>query len=175
MLDSLLGMAKSVATWPAVALLFVAYFVCSVLFDRRAAALGRENKILDARGWYGPDEVRTLLTALGRGRAACYALSEVTLDLVFPFIYGGLMLALIARVYDDAAARWLILLPVAAAAFDLAENGLIAWLAWRFEGWPAGAAYAAACCTALKFALFLGALLAILVGALGALFLASRS
>ena len=57
-------------------------------------------------------------------------MTELTLDLVFPLLYGALFAAPLARLATPGWRRWLIALPVGAAGADLLENFTIAYLAW---------------------------------------------
>jgi hypothetical protein len=161
------GRFSFIATWPVAALLFVAALVCNFGFQIRAEKLGPENKIPDARLWYTPPEIRDLFERMGEGGRNIYALTQVTLDLIFPAAYGGLFAAFIARVYRPATARVLAALPLLAVTADLTENALLAYYAWNFDGkaWPLLISVATMA-TALKFIFFLLSAVTVAAGGL---------
>jgi hypothetical protein len=76
-----------------------------------------------------------LFAALDRQYLALYAWSEITLDLVFPFLYGPLTAMLIVRLYSPRYA-WLLLAPLVSVAADLTENFSIAYLAVMYNHDP---------------------------------------
>jgi hypothetical protein len=133
-LASLYGFVVRYATWPTITLLFTGFLLSVSGFTLRAAALGPDNKALDARFFYRPDQVRDLLEALGQRGRSLYAISEVTLDLVFPFLYAGILAVLIVNLYDAQAARSLLLAPLFGMTADLLENITAATLAWTYNG-----------------------------------------
>jgi hypothetical protein len=146
------GVFNPVATWPAAAMFFVAFLICTVGFHVEASVLGPENRIPDARGWYTPPEVRDLFDRLGEHGRTVYAATAMSLDVVFPIAYGGMFAALIGNVYRPRTARLLVGVPVLAMAADLVENCLLSYYAWNFDGkqWPL-LIWGAATATALKF------------------------
>jgi hypothetical protein len=170
-MDSLYWQVKQVATWPVVALLLVAAVLCTQGFEWRKKTLGYENPPLDGRHrLYTPEDARILFKELEkRGQLRLYGITEVTLDLIFPFVYGTLFAVLFSNVYNQTYARWLILLPLLASVADLVENTLIAVETFRFNHQPSLLIYIAATFTATKNILLLLAFVAIVIGALGAL------
>ena len=137
-------------TWPAFALLFFAFILCTQGFELRRNTLGCAERLLDTRFWYTPDKALDLLGRLGVGGRRLYAVTELSLDLVFPFIYGGLFSILIAKLYSRRR-RGLLLSAVAlAVTSDLCENVLVSYLAYSYDGQPSSVAWAAAAFTALK-------------------------
>lgn len=170
------GWADVLTTWPGFSLLVVACLLCVIGFSWRTEALGPCNVVLDARGWYTPTEAYTLLDDLGAGGRHLYAVTQVTLDLVFPFVYATLFAVLLVRVYTPATAGRLVFLPLLAAVLDIVENGLIAYLAWSFnpgDEQPAIAG-AAAVATAAKTLFLALTILAIAIGGVWALPAAAR-
>lgn len=166
MRDGLSRRIRRVATWPVVTLLFVGLLACSYGFQWRQAALGCTNKLLDGRlAGYGPEDVRSLLEKLEDGGPRLYAITEVSLDLVFPFVYGLLLAILIVRLWQPGRAAYLVILPWLAAAADLLENFTVAYLAWTFESASSNVAYVASSFTLLKHGVLVLALLAVLLGA----------
>lgn len=164
------GRFSPVATWPAAALFFAVFLICSIGFQLRAEELGPTNKLPEAIPWYSPKYVRDLFENLQEHGRFVYAVTLLTLDLAFPLAYGGLFVALIGHVYTRRVARVLVTIPLLAVAADLTENALLAYYALNFDGklWPllVGVATIA---TALKFVLFGLSMLLLAAGGLIAL------
>jgi hypothetical protein len=153
------GLLEWLAKWPVFVLLCVLYVLCFGGFRWRRATIGANVEPFDTR-WrsYTPGEAHALLTSMGEGGRQIYAATQLTLDVLFPFVYAGLFAALLLKL--DATPRRLLLVPAAAAAADLLENCLTAYLAWSFtpaqprDAWVAGASHvvrATAVFTALKW------------------------
>jgi hypothetical protein len=161
------GRLSFVATWPVVALLVVACVICVQGFLLRMKVLGPENEIPDAQVWYTPAKLRDMMDRLGERGRTVYAVTTMTLDVIFPLVYGGLFAALIAHVYRPPAARVFAAVPALAVAADLAENTLASYYAWNFDGaaWPL-LARVATTATALKYVLFILSLVVITAGGL---------
>ncbi len=159
----------ALATWPRLAILFLLFLLGERGFDWRKQRLGPEAQVLDVRLWYTPDDAQNLFEQIGEHGRRLYAITQLTLDLVFPFVYGFLFLAFVVHLYPAAQGRWLALVPLAGSAADLLENATTAHLAWWYDGQPSRLAWAAAVFTATKSALFLLSLLVVLVGAVTSL------
>lgn len=153
------------STWPVMALLFIAYLLCTQGFSARHAALGYELRLLDVRFGYTPEDARRLFEALGASGRNLYALTEVTLDLVFPFVYGGLLALLVVNLFSRERTRFLVLIPVLGVVFDLLENFTVALLAWTFAGRTSPLAWAASAFSSVKLLLGALSLVIVLVGA----------
>ena len=165
MIDALHKWLARLSAWPVIALLFIAYLLCTQGFDVWHAALGYELRILDVRFAYTPEDARLLFEALGAGGRSLYALTEVTLDLVFPFVYGGLLAILVANLFSRGRARYLVLVPILGLVFDLLENVTVALLAWTFAGRTSPLAWAASAFSSTKLLLGALSLMIVLVGA----------
>ena len=163
------------ATWQVVALLFILFILCAQGFELRRKAFGYENTALDARRWYSPDEARDFLGAIGERGRRIYIATELTLDILFPLVYGALFAALIIHVYARQTARSLVLVPLLTALADVLENITAAYLAWQFDGQASPIARVATVFTAVKSGLFVLSLGLILLGALAAIWRTSRS
>jgi hypothetical protein len=171
MLGKLHAFVGRIATWAAVALLFIGFVACTLGFIARMERLGNNPPVLDGRSWYTPAEVQALFDKLGPAGRSDYALTEVTLDVAFPFIYGGILLILIYRLFEPKPARILLLLPLIGAICDLLENASIASMAWTYTGSPPGFASIATFFTLAKNLLVGLAVVVVLVGAIRALIL----
>lgn len=161
----LYGVFDQIATWPSVALLFGIFVLCSGGFNWRSKRLGCENPALDARFWYSPEQARMFFKAIGPAGRRIYAMTQVTLDIVFPLTYGTLFALLIVHVYDQSVAQTLVWVPVLAAIIDLLENATTAFLAWQFDDRASPLAWVAAVFTAVKTVLFGVGLVLIVLGA----------
>lgn len=137
-------------TWPAFALLFFAFILCTQGFEMRRSALKCSERLLDSRFWYTPDRALDLLGRLGVGGRRLYAASELSLDLVFPFVYGGLLGILISKLYSGRQRGFLLWAVALAVNSDLCENVLVSYLAYSYDGQPSSVTWAAAAFTALK-------------------------
>jgi hypothetical protein len=133
--------------------------------------LVEQNKILDARFWYTPADARTFFKNLKAAGRKTYAISELTLDLVFLATYGLLFAVFIRHLYPPRLA-WLVVLPLAASVFDLLENITLVSLAWTYSGDESPAAgFAVICtlaaiCTVAKSVFYAASVLLVFAGAL---------
>ena len=131
----------------------------------RDARLG-ELDLLDGRGWYTPKEAAALFDALGQldtSARAVYAVTALTIDMVFPVCYGLLLAVLLFRLFPGG--KPLYLLPLAVALTDALENITIAALALSYDGGPSPLAWLATVFTLVKWILSSATLAAICVGA----------
>ena len=143
--------------------------VCSLGFAWRQQIFGTENPGLDGRFnrkhfLYKPSDVDTLFRNLGPKNLKIYAITELTLDVVFPIFYVLFLVFLMIRLFPADKAKYLILLPVLGGIFDLAENFTIAFLAFTFDQKESVISYLAAFFTFLKWVLLLSGLLVLLLG-----------
>ena len=156
---------QRLATWPVAILAALAAVLCQVGFRWRLDRLGGIN-LLDTRQWYTPEQAAALFEALDRldpNARTVYALTELSLDLVFPIAYGLLFSILLFRFFEDRGLR-LYLLPSGAATVDVLENISIALLSANYDGAPSSFAWMAATLTLLKSGLILATLLALFGG-----------
>lgn len=165
MLDTLYNLLEQRGTWPVAALLFILFIACAQGFELRRKALGFENPALDGRRWYTPVEARDFLQNIGERGRKIYAATELTLDLLFPIVYGALFSILLIHVYARESGRTLLLVPVLTVLADIGENFTAAYLALQFDGQVSSVARLAAVFTVVKSVLFAITLILILVGA----------
>jgi len=166
MLNDIYNQLERLASWQVVALLFVLSIICVLGFKWRDKKLGYENPGLDGRGWYSPIEVRDFLHNIKEEGRRIYYTTELTLDLLFPLVYGTLFASLITHVYARESAKFLVLVPLLAVICDVIENIILAYLAWQFNDLTSPVARVAAIATAVKSGLFILSLLLIFGGAL---------
>lgn len=175
MWDSFFSLLERYATWPVVALLFVLFLLCAQGFEWRRKILGYENPGLDSRFWYSPGEARDFFQNIGESGRRIYVATQLTLDIVFPLIYGTLFAALIIHIYARENAKILVLVPLLTVAADLLENATTVYLASQFDGQASPVARGAATFTAAKTSLFFLAIILIGLGALLAIWRTTRS
>ena len=169
MLDTLYNLLEQRGTWPVAALLFILFLACAEGFELRRKALGFENTALDRRRWYTPVEARDFLKNIGERGRKIYAATELTLDLLFPIVYGALFSILLIHVYPRESGKNLLLVPVLAVLADIGENFTAAYLALQFDGQVSSVARLAAVFTLVKSVLLAITLILILVGGVWAL------
>ncbi|MBS1793154.1 MAG: hypothetical protein JSS81_04835 [Acidobacteria bacterium] len=120
--------------WKFFSALVAEALACLLLFAWRGRAFGG-IRTLDEQWFYDPATVFGVLKDLDAiGKLPLYAVTEITLDLVFPVVYVALFVFLIVRLFPPRAGGYLLLAPLLAGAADLAENFSIAFLA--FSGNP---------------------------------------
>jgi len=165
MSDTLFHWVERAATWPFVVLLFILFLTCSQGFEWRRAKLGSENSSLDSRFWYSETQAQCFFECIGERGRHLYAVTEVTLDLLFPLVYGTLFAAMMVHLYPRSSAHLLVMVPLVTAALDLVENVTLACLAWQFDGHVSTVIRFAALVTAGKTVLFIGSAVLLLAGA----------
>jgi hypothetical protein len=162
-MTSLYRLISRLAGWPMVALLSVALVLCAQGFVWRQEALGWQNQVLDMRYWYTPAEAQRFFEDLGSQGRHLYAITQVTLDFIFPLAYGVWFAILMVRLYGPERAG-LLFAPLLTVVADLSENVLTASLAWHYAGQASALAWLAAVGTATKSVLFVITLVLLLIG-----------
>lgn len=96
---------------------------------------GMDASPLDGR-WqgYSLDEAAALFEALGADGRAFYDLSELSLDLLFSLVYGGLLAILVWLLWRQPWRSLLVGVVTIGVLADLTENGLIAYLYLTYNG-----------------------------------------
>jgi len=158
----LMSAVERFATWPVAALLFIVFVFCNQGFEWRSNILAYNMRFLDMRYWYTPEDAYRLLSELGSKGRRIYAATELTLDLLFPFVYGSLLAILMVHLQENSRCA---LLPLTAALADWAENITIVYLISNYEERPSPVAWLGAVCTATKWTLLLISTMVILIGA----------
>jgi len=146
------------------ALAGAALFIMLVLLPAIAPASsgGRAPLVPDTRLWYTAGEIAPALAALTPAQRRSVAAGHLTLDVLFPLVYGTLFAILLLKAWPENGV-WKLALAVVTA--DLMENLSLAALYTLF---PAGLDVLtplAASWTALKWMLFTLMLLALAAGA----------
>lgn len=114
--------------------------------------------------WIYPFDVSRLFADLGEEGRKLHAVTAITLDTVFPIVYGALFAILIFRLYEPNRTG-LIVVPLLAALADLFENRIVAYLELTYvKDHESTLAWSAAFRTIAKWLLFSMSLVLILVG-----------
>lgn len=163
MIRSLHAALCDVSPWVAIALILI-FVLCSQAFEARKGAFGEGNRPLDGRWSYTPADAAKLLTDLGEKKRQMYAITQLTLDVLFPATYGLLFALLIAHLFPAPSGGVIALIPLAAALFDLFENISIAYMALTFTEEVPRLASAAQFFTRAKMILFGTSIGAVVVG-----------
>lgn len=169
MLDRLYRFIDRLAIWPTAAILVVVVLIATQSFAGRREVLGDQVQVLDGRRWYTPADVQQLFTTMGEQRYF-YAVSELTLDLIYPLSYGLLLAILVVRTWGPRF-QWFLIFPLITVIADIIlENGTIFYMAVTFNGASTPLAWLAAVGTLLKSICLLLSLVIILNGGVLALF-----
>lgn len=128
-------------------------------------AVGQDMAPLDGRfNGYSADEAQALFDALGSDGRKFYALSELSLDVLFPLVYGAWLVIVMWLVWR---APWHFIFTgvvAIACAADLAENGLIAYMALTYSNESQPMMYAANLATLTKWRFLALAVVALVLG-----------
>ncbi|MDE0231246.1 MAG: hypothetical protein OXI56_06335 [bacterium] len=155
---------KRWATWRTAAAASVGVAACVAgLVWRHSRLAGLE--LLDSRGWYTPDEAAALFDALDQldgGARDVYAITALTIDMVFPACYGLLFAILLSRLFRGGPP--LYPLPLALALADVLENATVAALVLGYGGGTTPLAWLAAVFTLIKTVLAVATLVAVFAG-----------
>jgi hypothetical protein len=166
MRDVIYHQLDGIATLPVFALLVVLFVLCNLGFQWRSKVMreiaGHDVKLFDIRESYTPDEARELLKTIDERGRRIYAITQLTLDLVFPFIYGGLFIITLYRLYGNPG--YLLLVPLIAVVADLLENLMTTYLALSYEGLASPVARVASTFTTVKRAGLVISVVLILAG-----------
>jgi hypothetical protein len=144
-----------------------------VLFPWRTSELralsGLDNPILDAQFSYSAQTAFDAAAALGPQGRTLYALSELSLDLVYPILYSlflSLLMLFVLRRLVPPASGWLRLgwLPFAVLACDYAENAGLVYMLLTFPAQAPAVVQAASLFTMAKWTLAALAIMLVLAG-----------
>lgn len=167
MRDGIYQQLDRIATWPVFALLVILFILCYLGFQWRhkvmkGIASGHDVSLFDARDSYTPDEARDLLEMIGARGRRIYAVTQITLDVVFPFVYGGLFVILLFKLYGHPG--YVLLVPLITVVADLLENLTTVYLALSYKGLSSPVTRAASTFTTLKRSGLIISLVLVLAG-----------
>lgn len=167
MLDILYHKLYAQLNWISTTLLLFGFGVCHFLFEWRKTKFhpskALDGRFLEGNFWYSPTEVKELFNNLGGDNLKLYAITELSLDLVFPVIYFLLLAFIIISLFPAKTAKYLLLIPLIAALADTAENFTIACLITAFNKTESSIAHLAATFSLLKWVLIIVSLLLVVI------------
>lgn len=141
---------RNLASWKHFAVLGLLFLLLSIGFRWRDLCMGGkyslDGKIFE---FYTPAEAKCLLDKMGEHGRIIYAGTELSLDLLFPLVYAGLMTIILQKTFSNA--KYLFFIPVLTVAADLIENLIIAIIAFTYDGTEPQLAQAASFFTFAKW------------------------
>ncbi len=155
-------------------LILLAFFLLFTLvifpmLASRLTQLSNGVNLIDNEFSYTPEKVFQMVTSYGPQGRPLYITITLTADLVYPLIYGLLMMLAMTYFYRGTFARdsifqsW-VYVPLAAVAADYLENLCLVVLLAIYPNWIEGLAQAANIFTGLKWGLLLISITLTLVG-----------
>jgi hypothetical protein len=121
-LNQLYLQIQAISTAPWILSLIVLFSILCGLFSLRSKKLNTETPILESRWTYTAKEVFDFLGSMKPGGIALYQWTQVTLDGIFPLVYGILSATFIVLLYGKGVALLFILLPILTTLVDVGEN-----------------------------------------------------
>lgn len=162
----------SIASGRGAAVLAACVVVLIAVFQWRNAEMlrfadGKDATPLDGR-WkgYSLDEAAALFEALGTDGRVFYALSELSLDVLFPLVYGALFAIWLWLLWQKPWRSLLVGVVALGVLADLTENTLIAYLSLTYNGEIQPLSYAANLATLVKWSFLAVAMAGVLIGVL---------
>ena len=120
---------------------FAGFFVVSLLFIFVLFPLTKRHykniRTLDADPWgFSVKDADYTLGLMNEQQLRVYRSQELLTDMLFPLVYGlGFAVAMVLLARYAGAPRWLVLLPLAAALADYAENlSVVSMIGRRLRG-----------------------------------------
>jgi hypothetical protein len=168
MLEAISQRIAPFATWTNIGLLLALFILFSMVgFKWRQKVLekhagGKPVRTFDIRCWYTPEEARELLETMGKRGRNFYATTEVTLDYLFPLVYGSFFVLMLFKLYGRPG--YLLLVPLITVIADLLENSTAAFMSWTYKGTVSPVVWAATRFTTVKRSAFITSSVLILVG-----------
>jgi hypothetical protein len=134
-LNDLYELIAKISNLKGILTLILGFVLLSILLLWRAKKLNLEpqNQILDSRWSYTSHEVKEFFKNLEPKGVELYKWTEITVDGIFPFIYGAFCATFIVLLYPTEVARILILFPAFTILTDLGENLTIFALASKYS------------------------------------------
>lgn len=165
MLDSLFQSLIQYGSWPVYLALIVVWILCYFGFQFRAKKLNGVKVFDGRRKGYTAAEAKQILDDLGPDGRRLYAITQLTLDVVFPLAFGGLLFFAIAGTWRSPEfVRYFQILPILAVVTDLLENLLTTYMAGSYKGTVSPIVGAASVVTQVKWSAYLLSLASIIVG-----------
>lgn len=117
-----------------------------------------DHGFLDLYLFYGPEQVRDYLSALGPAGRAAYISMLLSADLLYPVVYSLALSVALTLLWRERSSienprRYWTLLPFAIVLFDWCENLSIAWIARAYPDQTEAMVRVASACTSMKWSL----------------------
>ncbi len=151
------------ASWPRIVALGVAVVVFNVGLLPHMAPLGLDF-LPDTHFAYRPETLAHWLAAYSPAARQQTLWGHLTLDALYPCLYGSLLALLLARSWGPRFSGWWVWLPLAGVLCDYGENIVLAVLLGRWPAWSPTLAWVAGALTTAKWLFIFGTLGAILGG-----------
>lgn len=132
MCDSLYESVNRITSWWMIALLVVANIACIAGFSWRERSFDIQKSPDAYQRGYTSKQVHDFLQNIGSNGRSLYVKTQLTLDVVYPVVYGLLFAMLLVVFFCWETTRCVVLLPVATVVFDLLENFSTVFLAKTF-------------------------------------------
>ena len=143
------------------------------LFPMRSAKLrelsGLTDPIIDVKFTHTPEQIYPMIKAYGEQGRPLYAVTELTVDLIYPILYNLLLCSILTIVWrqallSDDAVHKMQYLPLATCLADYAENISLAILLVSYPQELTAIAWAASFFTTAKWVLGGASFILIVVG-----------
>jgi hypothetical protein len=173
MKEKVLQKFEAWANWKGILLFFILEAALNVLLlhaMRSQTGLAAQTPVFDLKLWYTPQEITRALMLYTPAQRWMAALEHLTLDTVYPLVYGTLFSLLLIILYrhrlPEPQRHRLLILPWLGVLADYLENITLAALFLTYPARLPVLASLAPVCTAAKWGLLLGSLAMVLWGLL---------
>lgn len=172
MLKKIAHMLDRLSKGKTLVLLFAAGLALIFLFQVRNHHLeqlsGKSRPTLDGKLYYSPDSAFAIIDSLGEKGRNFYALTELTLDLIFPIIYSLLLSLLIIYLFKRPRKykhyQLLGFIPFVGFFADILENASIVGMAYSYPDKNTLVAGAASTFTCIKWISLMTSAVIIVIG-----------
>lgn len=151
----LVALFEKKANWKNVLLFFaLQVFFNVVILPSMSAGDARNRPILDLQFFYTPAQAYAIISAYAPAVRQTAALMHLTLDIIYPLVYGTLLSLLLVLTWRRACASAddnLVFLPWLGVLFDYLENIGLASLYLAYPARLVGLAWITAALTAAKW------------------------
>jgi hypothetical protein len=165
-----LSLLSRLANWKVILALTIAFLVFDFfLLPMMASPGGKSLPVLDMKFWYTPPQAFDAISQYSAQERQSAAISHLSLDVLYPLIYGALLSLLIIVVFRNAPAsqqEQLALFPWRAVLADLLENAGLAAMFLLYPNTFNLLAWVTTIFTALKWLQIGFSIVALLVGIL---------
>ena len=154
-MTTLITFLNRVANWKTLVFLLVVYLSFPAYWLKNAEATinqlaGKPVGVIDLTFGFDPARTLRMVADYGPAARACYAQTELTVDVAYPLVYSLLFAVILTLLFRDRPYkpfRWVTLLPVTTLLFDYLENAAIVGL---LTGYPAQSPTLAMLCEVAK-------------------------